>query len=132
VLHRRRLPHLPFAAGGFDLVLSSHLLFSYADQLGFAFHRDALLELVRVACGEVRVFPLVAMGTAPYPLLPELLTELRDHGIAAHIVDVDYEFQAGGTRCCSGAAPTRPRHAEQHRSVTALLTGKHPTPALEE
>jgi hypothetical protein len=35
------------------------------------------------------VFPLVAMGTtAPYPLLAELLAELRHHGIAAQVVDV--------------------------------------------
>jgi hypothetical protein len=41
------------------------------------------------ARGEVRVFPLVAMGTtAPYPLLAELLAELRHHGIAAQVVDV--------------------------------------------
>jgi SAM-dependent methyltransferase len=65
-----RLPGLPFAAVSFDLVLSSHLLFSYADRLDLAFHRAAIGELVRVAYGELRIFPPVAMGSAqPYPLL---------------------------------------------------------------
>lgn len=52
------LPSLPFEDGVFDLVLVSHLLFLYEEQLSYEFHRDAVLELLRVG-REVRIFPLV-------------------------------------------------------------------------
>src|SRR3954452_4814667 len=51
-----QLPQLPFRAAAFDLALCSHLLFTWADQLGLEWHRAALVELARVA-REVRVFP---------------------------------------------------------------------------
>ena len=91
-----RLPALPFPDDSFDLVLSSHLLFSYADSLDHAFHLDAITELMRVTSGELRIFPLVAIGSAePYSQLVELLSELRARGIAGRNVEVDYEFQKG-------------------------------------
>jgi SAM-dependent methyltransferase len=64
---RAALPELPFADSSFDLVLSGHLLFSYAPieagglmpQGGFdlAWHRRALAELLRVSRREVRLYP---------------------------------------------------------------------------
>ncbi|MBV8996325.1 MAG: hypothetical protein JO287_22065 [Pseudonocardiales bacterium] len=94
-----RLPELPFVQASFDLVLSSHLLFSYADRLDLTFHRAAIGELMRVARDELRIFPLVAMGSAlPYPLLDELLDQLVEHDITGRVVAVDYEFQAGGSQ----------------------------------
>ncbi|MGB0437063.1 MAG: hypothetical protein ACPGIJ_08855 [Mycobacterium sp.] len=91
------LPRLPFPDGRFDLVLSSHLLFSYADRLTPTFHHHTIVELVRLACTEVRIFPLVAMGSIPYQL-DDLLATLRAQGIDSRIVPVDYEFQAGGNQ----------------------------------
>ena len=61
------LPRLPFPGGRFDLVLSSHFLFTYADRLDLEFHRAALRELHRVARREVRVFPLLEQGGGPFP-----------------------------------------------------------------
>lgn len=92
-----QLPHLPFRAGTFDLVLSSHLLFSYADRLTPQFHRDAITELVRLARVEVRIFPLVAMGSIRCAL-DELIATLLGCGITSRLVDVDYEFQASGNQ----------------------------------
>ena len=89
------LPRLPFPDATFDLVLSSHLLFSYADRLTPVFHHHAVVELVRLARNEVRIFPLVAMGSILYQL-DDLLGTLRATGIDSRIVPVDYEFQAGG------------------------------------
>ena len=43
------------------MALCSHLLFLYSDHLDAAFHRAAIRDLCRVA-GEVRIFPLLALG----------------------------------------------------------------------
>jgi len=67
------LPTLPFPDRSFDLVLSSHLLFSYTDRLDVAFHLAALLELARVSRGQVRVFPLVDYNGHPQPTLLDQL-----------------------------------------------------------
>ncbi|WP_051406936.1 methyltransferase domain-containing protein [Nocardia sp. CNY236] len=92
-----RLPRLPFPDNDFDLVLSSHLLFSYARDFDYDFHRRALIELMRVTHGELRVFPLVPIGAVSrYPRLDALLADLRTHAIDGRIIDVDYEFQVGG------------------------------------
>jgi SAM-dependent methyltransferase len=89
------LPHLPFRDGAFDLVLSSHLLFTYADRLDAAFHFAALVELARVG-RDVRVYPLVDQAGRP---LPDLLRTLADGlgaaGLHADVVEVDHEFQRG-------------------------------------
>ncbi|MGY1705881.1 methyltransferase domain-containing protein [Geodermatophilus sp. SYSU D00697] len=90
------LPALPFRDGAFDLVLSSHLLFTYADRLDRAFHRAAALELVRVSRGQVRVYPLVDQAGRPLPgLLDGLVADLAAAGVAAEVQDVGYEFQRG-------------------------------------
>jgi SAM-dependent methyltransferase len=94
------LPHLPFADGAFDLVLCSHLLFSYADRLDDAFHLAALRELVRVARAEVRVYPLVANGTdAEHPGLGALRSALDDDGTTSELRPTGgYRFQRGADR----------------------------------
>ncbi|WP_420749961.1 methyltransferase domain-containing protein [Rhodococcus sp. O3] len=109
-----RLPSLPFADGSFDLVLSSHLLFSYSDRLDHTFHVDAIAELVRVARGEVRIFPLVTSGSSVlYPRLGELLTDLRGRDIAGDVAEVDYRFQKGAHHMlvCRPLAPRGPEAA---------------------
>jgi hypothetical protein len=91
------LPNLPFVDASFDLVLSSHFLFMYADRLDLTFHVQAMLELARVSRGEVRVFPLVDQVGARHP---ELLDAIRDalepHGFVMEVIRVGYEFQRGG------------------------------------
>ena len=88
------LPALPFPDGRFDLVLSSHFLFTYADRLDLEFHRAALRELHRVARREVRVFPLLEQGGRPVPALVSGL--LATLGLPHRIQRVGYEFQRGG------------------------------------
>jgi hypothetical protein len=87
------LPRLPFPGSRFDLVLSSHFLFTYADRLDLEFHRAALRELHRVTRREVRVFPLLQQGGRPVPALSQLLATLS---IPHRIQQVGYEFQRGG------------------------------------
>ncbi|MFH8990276.1 methyltransferase domain-containing protein [Streptomyces sp. NPDC017940] len=91
------LPHLPFPDRSFDLVLSSHLLFSYGAQLGEDFHLSALIELVRVARREVRLFPVVLhTSDERYPALDRLRNALDALGVPSRLDRVGYAFQPGG------------------------------------
>jgi hypothetical protein len=89
------LPSLPFADDAFDLAVSSHFLFLYSRQFDAAFHRAALLELLRVAA-EIRVFPLLALGGTPSEHVEPCTAALREAGFAVTIDPVEYEFQRGG------------------------------------
>jgi len=89
------LPSLPFDDGRFDLALCSHFLFLYSTQLGEAFHRAALHEMCRVA-REVRVFPLLALGSQRSPFVDGCVDALKALGYHATIERVPYEFQRGG------------------------------------
>lgn len=89
------LPSLPFAAGQFDLALSSHFLFLYSDHLSAEFHLQALREMLRVA-QEVRVFPLLRLGGAPSPYIAFVKEQLAADDFRLEIQRVPYEFQRGG------------------------------------
>lgn len=91
------LPQLPFLDGAFDLVLCAHLLFSDSSELDFDWHLAACRELARVSAGEVRIHPLCSAGGRPYPEIDALRGDLLASGIRSEIVDVDYEFIAGGS-----------------------------------
>lgn len=92
-----QLPVLPFADRSFDLALCSHLLFLYSSQLDEAFHVASVLELCRVA-GEVRIFPLLALGGQPSVHVEPTAAALRGHGCQVAIENVPYEFQRGGNQ----------------------------------
>jgi hypothetical protein len=93
------LPFLPFEDRQFDLVLSSHFLFTYADRLDQEFHFQALVELYRVCRHEVRVFPLLDQGGHSLDAMTRALLELLLlQGIEAKVCDVPYEFQRGGNQ----------------------------------
>ena len=94
--HLSRLPGLPFDDHAFALVLSSHLLFVYPDPFDAAAHLAAVIELARVASGEVRIFPLVDTTTALWPGLDALRRDLAAHGHASEVRSVPYEFIRGG------------------------------------
>lgn len=91
------LPTLPFADGSFDLALCSHLLFLYTDQLGEAFHHQSVRELCRLA-GEVRIFPLLALGGKRSPFIDSTMADLRAAGHKVSIENVPYEFQRGANQ----------------------------------
>ena len=91
------LPTLPFPDQSFDVALCSHFLFLYSDQLGEAFHLDAVHELRRVA-REVRIFPLLALGCRPSPYVETIVATVRISGGDVSIEAVPYEFVRGGNR----------------------------------
>jgi SAM-dependent methyltransferase len=88
--------HLPFADNSFDLVLCSHLLFTWSDVLDRDWHERAVAELVRVARSEVRIFPTVVRKTgAAVPFLPALRAGFAARGVASRLAKVPYQFQVG-------------------------------------
>jgi hypothetical protein len=91
------LPALPFPDAAFDLALCSHFLFLYSSQLGEAFHRAAVREMCRVA-GEVRIFPLLALGGQRSPFVDGCVRDLRQEAYDVSIEVVPYEFQRGGNQ----------------------------------
>lgn len=97
------LPALPFPDRSFDLVLSGHLLFTYAPtdtgglsshaNFDLAFHEASLRELVRVSRHEVRVFPVsrILQSRREHPWLTPLRESLAASGVRSEVRPVDYE-----------------------------------------
>nr|WP_275432212.1 SAM-dependent methyltransferase [Staphylococcus sp. ACRSN] len=88
-----RLPDLPYENNSFDLLLSAHFLFMYAEHLDYEFHLACLNEMLRVAKDEIRIFPVVDLSGKPYQYLHEILTYINDLGHETELIKVDYEFQ---------------------------------------
>ncbi|MDX1811977.1 MAG: SAM-dependent methyltransferase, partial [Gammaproteobacteria bacterium] len=82
------LPLLPFEDKAFELALCSHFLFLYSEQYSLDFHLDSIEELCRVA-SEVRIFPLLELGSRPSRHLEDLLKALEAREILAVIEKVD-------------------------------------------
>ena len=92
-LHQE-LPKLNFDDASFDLVWSSHFLFLYSEHFDEAFHKAAILEMLRVAT-EVRIFPLLDLKNEKSIHLQALLQMLEKLEYSYKIVQTDYEFQKG-------------------------------------
>ncbi len=91
------LPKLPFADHQFDLALCSHFLFLYSEQFSADFHVQSILELCRVA-KEVRIFPLLELGSKPSRHFGEVTQQLQADNCAISIRPVPYVFQRGGNQ----------------------------------
>lgn len=97
------LPALPFPDRSFDLVLSGHLLFTYAPtgtgglsshgEFDPAFHEASLRELLRVARSEVRVFPVnrILAPRREHEWLAPIRASLAATGVRSAVRPVDYE-----------------------------------------
>ncbi|QDT40906.1 hypothetical protein Pan241w_09650 [Gimesia alba] len=89
------LPRLPFADQEFDLALCSHFLFLYSAHFSADFHLESIRELCRVA-REVRLFPLLELGSQKSRHLEHVLKHLELSGYQVEIRRVPYEFQKQG------------------------------------
>lgn len=89
------LPKLPFNDNEFDLVISAHLLFFYSDNLSIEFHKNSIIEMLRVA-KEVRIFPIVDINSNISKYYKEIKNWLSKYGIDSCLESVNYEFQIGG------------------------------------
>jgi SAM-dependent methyltransferase len=91
-----RLPELPFQNDCFDLVLCSHLLFLYSDELDAATHIACIREMLRVG-REVRIFPLFEMAGRISPHVKTINDALQSMA-RVEFVRVPFEFRPGDSR----------------------------------
>jgi len=89
-----RLPRLPFADRQFDLTLVSYLMFVYEDQFDYEFHKQSVLELMRVTAGEARIYPLVTFEAKRSQYLDRLQADADLRHIRFEEVQTDFEFLA--------------------------------------
>lgn len=91
------LPTLPFKDGQFSLVLCSHFLFLYEQELDFDFHKRSVLELLRICCpgGQIRIYPLFNLNYQRYSKLDLLLSVLQDAGAAVAFEQTRLPFIPG-------------------------------------
>lgn len=87
------LPSLPFKDEEFDVLLSAHFLFMYADRLDYQFHISTFNELLRVTKEEIRIFPLVDLEGKRYDRLDKLISYLNGKGCKVEEVKAPYQFQ---------------------------------------
>ncbi|PYE49122.1 hypothetical protein HUB98_02910 [Paenibacillus barcinonensis] len=87
------MPELPCADEQFELTLSAHFLFTYADRLHFDFHVQTLLEMLRVTRHEVRIFPTVDLSGKRYEYMDELKSIVEQRAYSVSEVKTSYEFQ---------------------------------------
>lgn len=92
------LPNLPFASNKFDTVICANLLFIYSDiasggmlqnsTMDYSFHSKSLLELLRVAKRDVRIYPLQGPNVTEHQYVPRLIAELGEKGFVCKLVPV--------------------------------------------
>ncbi len=93
-----QLPELPFADDSFELTLVSYFLFVYEDHFDYEFHRAAVLELMRVTRGEVRIYPTVTFEAEPSLNMARLLSDAACAALHFEEVTTDFEFLVGSNK----------------------------------
>jgi SAM-dependent methyltransferase len=86
------LPRLPFPDAEFDLTLVSYLLFAYQDRFHYEFHRDSILEIMRVTQGEARIYPTVTFEAQPSEYVPMLRSDPALRQFAFTEIKTNFEF----------------------------------------
>ncbi len=86
------LPRLSFADGEFDLTLVSYFLFAYQDRLSYEFHRESILEIMRVTRGEARIYPTVTFEAQPSKYIPPLVSDPALARFEFTEIKTDFEF----------------------------------------
>ena len=79
------------------MALCSHFLFLYSAHFDADFHVAAIRELCRVAT-ELRIFPVLELGSVQSRHLNFVMERLRESGFSAELQTVNYEFQRGGNQ----------------------------------
>jgi hypothetical protein len=76
----------------FDLTLVSYFLFAYQERLTYEFHRDSVLEVMRVTRGEARIYPTVTFEAQPSQYVSMLRSDPALKRFRFTEVKTDFEF----------------------------------------
>lgn len=92
-----QLPQLPYEDDRFDTVFCSHFLFLYADQFDERFHREAVLEMMRVCRpgGTIRIYPILSLKWEPYAHMEQLQQAIRAAGGTSGMFESKLPFIPG-------------------------------------
>ncbi|MDF1653752.1 MAG: hypothetical protein P1U34_01460 [Coxiellaceae bacterium] len=88
-----RMPGLPYDDNEFELVISSHWLFS--DHPDSYYQMQTVKEMLRVG-GEVRIFPVLDHTGEVSPSLGPLMMQLQQEGIGVEVREVKFALQQQG------------------------------------
>jgi hypothetical protein len=86
------LPVLPFENDSFDITLSAHFLFMYADKIDCNFHLQTIKEMMRVTKEEIRMFPITDMNGKRYEHIDEIKEQISTKGWEVTESKVAYEL----------------------------------------
>jgi SAM-dependent methyltransferase len=89
------LPRLSFADSSFDLTLVSYFLFAYQERLSYEFHRDSIMEIMRVTRDEARVYPTVTFEAQPSQYVAMLRSDPVLKRFEFTEIKTDFEFLVG-------------------------------------
>lgn len=90
--HPVTYPNSPFSENQFSLILVSHFLFLYEDQLDYDFHKTTVQELLRITQKEIRLFPIVNLRNERCIHLVHMMDDPDFAEFTFSIQAVDYEF----------------------------------------
>lgn len=85
------LPNLPFNNDSIDLLLISHFLFLYTENINFELHCTYIKECLRVS-KEMRIYPLATLNNEPYPHLTKIINHCESLGFTIYTEEVAYRF----------------------------------------
>jgi SAM-dependent methyltransferase len=86
------LPKLPFEDSQFDLCLVSYFLFVYEEHFDYSFHRESILEIMRVTKGEARIYPTVTFEGQQSRYIEQLKEDPALSDLEFDIVETNFEF----------------------------------------
>ncbi len=89
-------PNSLFDDKQFSISLVSHFLFMYDEILGYDFHKNTIMELIRVTQKEIRIFPLVNLSSKKSKFVKRLMEDDTFDHCEMSIRKVDYEFVKNG------------------------------------
>jgi hypothetical protein len=70
----------------------SYLLLAYQDRFDYEFHRDSILEIMRVTRGEARIYPTVTFEVQPSEYIPMLQSDPALQAFRFAEIETDFEF----------------------------------------
>lgn len=91
-----KYPVTYFEKNQFDISLVSHFLFLYEKILDYNFHKNSILELLRITSKQIRIFPIVNLTGEKSFMVDTLMNDDDFKNMHISIKKVDFEFMKNG------------------------------------